>query len=190
MFCPGCAVQVSDDLKFCRQCGANLRGVREAMVSNPNKGPNEGKSDKSQTWWADIARAHAMKEFGIGLSPEEKRINEIKSGVIITFVGVGVMILLRLFPDALANKNPHDAELIHSLWVLGIIPFMAGIGIIFNSLFISRWLGKLKEKQSQSAAPASQAPAALPAKTTDHLVVDPAPPGGASVTEDTTAHLP
>ncbi len=33
MYCPGCGLQVNDDLKFCRQCGANLHSVREAMSS-------------------------------------------------------------------------------------------------------------------------------------------------------------
>jgi hypothetical protein len=187
MFCPACGLQVNDDLKFCRQCGANLRGVRDAMTSNAT----EGKSDWSKTWWEDIAHAHAMRELGIGVSPEEKRIKEIKGGVITSFVGIGVMIFLYFFFDiATRGKSDDLAVTLRSLWLAGIIPFLIGISLIFNGLFISRRLVKLKEQQTQPAMPSAQAPAALPAKTTNQLVVDAAPSSAYSVTEDPTEHLP
>jgi hypothetical protein len=187
MFCPGCSFKVSDHLKFCRQCGANLRGVREAMISNSTG----EKSDWSKNWWADIAHAHAMKEFGIGLTPEEKQLKEIKGGVITSFVGIGVMIFLYFFLDVVAKgqPNPGVVGIIRNLWLVGIIPFLIGISIIFNGLFISRRLVKLKEQQAQTAIPASQYPAAMSAKTTDQLVIDAAPLVGHSVTEDPTAPL-
>jgi hypothetical protein len=72
----------------------------------------------------------------------------------------------------------------------GIIPFMVGVGIIFNGVFISRRIVKLKEQQARLTIPASPSPTALPAKTTDQLVANAAQPAGASVIEDTTAHLP
>ena len=151
MFCPGCGFQASDDLKFCRQCGSNLRSV----------------------------------------TAEEKRLNEIKGGVITSFVGVGVMIFLRLFLEVVARqKSPGDAEILRSVWMTGIIPFMVGLGIIFNGLFISRRIVKLKERQEQTSGFASPTPAALPAKTTDQLVANAAQSVGASVTEDPTANLP
>src|SRR5262245_5836521 len=118
MFCPGCGIQASDNLKYCRQCGAGLRGVRDAMAS----ASGEGKSDQNKNWWAEIAQAHAFKELGIGVSAEEKRINEIKGGVIASFVGIGVMIFLRFFLDVVAKQNPNDAEIVRHLWLVGIIP--------------------------------------------------------------------
>jgi hypothetical protein len=66
---------------------------------------------------------------------------------------------------------------------------MVGVGLLINGLFVSRRLVKLKEQEAQKTAPESHAPAALPAKTTDQLVVAAAPLAGASVTEDPTAHL-
>lgn len=187
MFCPACGLQVNGDLKFCKQCGANLRGVRDAMTSNSSA----GKTGSSNNWWDHIAHAHAMKELGIGVSPEEKRINEIKAGVITSAIGVGVTIFLYFFFDVAAGgEDDEKARTLRSLWMAGIIPFLVGISIIFNGLFISRRLVKLKEQQSQPAAPASQAPAGLPAKTTDQLVIDPAQSGAYSVTEDPTEHLP
>ncbi len=101
MFCPACGLQINDDLKFCKQCGANLRGVRDAMTSNST----QGKSDGSKNWWEDIAHAHAIRELGIGVSPEEKRIKEIKGGVITSAVGIGMMIFLSSFFKVVTKGN-------------------------------------------------------------------------------------
>jgi hypothetical protein len=187
MFCPECGVQVRDDLKFCRQCGVNLHGAREGMRSRSA----EWKFDWSKTWVADMFLTEEERERRRGVTAEEKRLNEIKSGVITSFVGVGVMIFLRLFLEVVArHKSPGDAEILRSVWMTGIIPFMVGIGIIFNGLFLSRRIVKLKEQEAQKTLSASPAVATLPAKTTDQLVANAAQPVGASVTEDPTAHLP
>jgi len=189
MFCPGCGYQVGDDLKFCRQCGANLRGLREAI----NSPPAEEKPDWSNTWAANILLAKQLQAQMRG-TPEERRINEIKGGVITSFVGIGLMIFLYFFLNVVANKeNPRDAEILRSVWMVGIIPLMIGIGIIFNGLFISRRLLQPKEQQTQSAKPASLTlsanPNALPAKTTDQLSAA-ASPADYSVTEEPTEHFP
>jgi len=187
MFCPGCGLQVSDDLKFCKQCGANLYGAREGMISRSTG----EKFDWSKTWVADMFLTEDERERRRGVTAEEKQLNEIKGGVITSFVGVGVMIFLRLFLEVVANqKSPGEAEILRHVWLAGIIPFTVGLGIIFNGLFISSRIVKLKEKQTQIKAPPSQAPATLPAKTTDQLVAKASQPAGVSVTEDTTAHLP
>jgi hypothetical protein len=182
MFCPGCGIQVSDDLKFCKQCGANLHGAREGMTSRSTG----EKFDWSKTWVADMFLTEEERERRRGVTAEEKRLNEIKGGVITSFVGIGVMIFLRLFLEIVAQqKSPGDAAILRGVWMAGIVPFVVGLGIIFNGLFITRRIVKLKEEKAQPAAPSSQPPAALPAKTTNHLVMGPT-----GLTEDTTAHLP
>lgn len=201
MFCPRCGLQASDDLKFCRQCGANLRSVRDAMTSRRTG----EKFDWSSTWWAELVYSPEELERRRGITPEEKRLkeekkrlNEIKGGVITSLVGVGVMISFYFFFGAVARKNPADAEIVRNLWLLGIIPFLVGAGLFINGFFISRRLVKIEEQLTRAATATPPAtiehstapPFALPAKTTDQLVAEAAPAAGYSVIEDTTAHLP
>ena len=184
MFCPGCGLQVSDDLKFCRKCGANLHGAREGMMSRPV----EEKPDWSQSWAANIILAKELQERMRG-APEERRLNEIKGGVITSLTGVGLMTFLYFFLNIVAEKAEDHAEIIRSIWTVGIIPILVGIGLIINGVFVSRRLSSLKEEQAQTRVSASPPPPAFPAKTTNHLVVDITPSNGASVTEDSTLHL-
>ena len=194
MFCPGCGLQINDDFKFCRQCGANLHGVREAMTSRSTR----EKFDWSKTWWAEMIYPKEELERMRGVTPgekllreEKKRLDEIKGGVITSLCGVGIMIFFYFFFDVVARqKSGADADLLRSLWMTGIIPLLVGVGLLINGFFVSRRLVQLKEQLLQAAMPAPQAPAALPAKTTDQLVAIAAQSGGASVTEGTTAHLP
>jgi hypothetical protein len=195
MFCPGCALETSDDLKFCRRCGANLRGVREAMTS----GATQDKFDWSKTWVADMfltdeekERRHFVTAEEKRFNEERKRINEIKGGIITSIVGLGLMIFLYFFLDVVANqKAPDEAEIIRHVWYVGIIPILVGIGIMINGLFISRRLVKLNKEltqNAQQALPPSMAPTPLPDKSTAQMVSEPAP--GCGVVEDTTAQFP
>ncbi|MCG3161858.1 MAG: hypothetical protein JMDDDDMK_03073 [Acidobacteria bacterium] len=201
MFCPGCGLQASDDLKFCRQCGANLRGVRDAMTPRSI----EGKFDWANTWVGEMIFTQEELERRRGVTPEEKRLkeekkrlNEIKGGVITSFVGIGVMIAFYFFFGAVARQEPADGDILRSLWLLGIIPFLIGVGLFINGFFISRRLVKLEERQTRTSltappepiAPPAARPIPLEAKTTDQLIANAESLSGFSVTEDTTAHLP
>src|SRR5215468_795490 len=198
MFCPGCGIQASEDLKFCKQCGANLRGVRDAMAPRST----DEKFDWSKTWVADMFLTEEERERRRGVTAEErrlneikraeeKRLNEIKGGVITTLVGVGVMIFLRYFLEIVARgESGNDAEIIRNVWLAGIVPFLVGVGLLINGLFVSRRMAPLKQQPAQPSMPATPPPTALPAKTTDQLSAGAAPSEGYSVTENTTAHLP
>ncbi len=183
MFCPGCGFQASDDLKFCRQCGANLRGVRDAMTASS--------TDWSKTWM-DYLPEEARKR--LNPTPEIKRLNDIKEGVLTIFTGFGAMIFLYFLFDAVAKKAGDGADIVRSLYWLGMVLVLIGTGMIFNGLFVTPRLLKPKERQGSQSPFESPAEAeryiAPPAKTTDQLVANAAQPTGASVTEDTTAHLP
>jgi len=176
MFCPDCGAQVSGAIKFCKQCGVNLRAVQEAMV-RPDA---QGALDWTKTFAAEIHRQRSA-------TPEEKRLNEIKGGVITSAVGLGISIFLYFLLGAVAAGLPlRDAQIISSVWLAGLIPFLVGLAITFNGVFISRRLVELKRQQL--AAPADPTP---PVGADTGEIVTPAmpPAGDFSVTEQTTTRL-
>jgi len=182
MFCPGCGIQITDDTKFCKTCGANLRGVRDALTGRG------GQFDWSKTWVAEMFLTEEEKERRQGVTPEEKRINEIragqekrkneiKAGVITTLAGLGAMIFLRFFLEAVANQEGGgDAEIIRRVWLAGIVPFLIGIGLLFNGIFLS--------KRGVTPPPYHNQ---IPAKPTNQLAESSRT--DFSVVEHTTAHL-
>src|ERR687894_1417565 len=105
MFCPKCGSTQSDELKFCKLCGANLYAVRQVVDTRVA----EEKFDWSKTWVAEMMLSEAERnkrqadfEQRHGLTPEIKRYNEIKGGVITAFVGVGVTLVLGVIGHAIA----------------------------------------------------------------------------------------
>jgi hypothetical protein len=193
MFCPQCGNKQSDELKFCNLCGANLYAVRQVVSTREL----DEKFDWSKTWVAEMFMSEAERqrrtaelERQRGLTPEIKRYNEIKAGVITSCVGIGVMIFLYIIGMAIFRSGqnpPEDAEIIRSIWVAGIIPFMVGLALIINGLFVSKKIVELQKRERQSAQDA------LPKGAEQHTLksadtsefIHP----GFSVTEGTTKHL-
>jgi hypothetical protein len=143
MTCPRCESNQGDDLKFCTVCGANLQAVRQAIDTR------EGyeKFNWSNTWVAEMfmsakeqERRKAAIEAAMGITPEVKRYNEMKAGVITSSVGIGVSIFLFVFMQGLIQNThvSHDAAVIlANVWVAGVIPFFVGLALIFNGVVIS-----------------------------------------------------
>jgi len=182
MFCPGCSAQTADDSKFCKQCGANLLGVREAMASRGEK------FDWSKSWLTEMLLTEEERDRRRGITPEKKRNNELRGGMITSAVGIGVMVFLHYLLEAVANNQPNvkAAEIITRVWLAGVIPFLIGLAIIFNALVLGRREVKAKERQAPAFPPPTPPPVQLQAKTTDQLSAA----TDFSVTEHTTAHLP
>ncbi len=196
MFCPQCGVDYrGDDLKFCKTCGANLSAVRQAVATRET----DEKFDWGKTWVAEMfiseterkRRAQEL-ERQRGITPEVKRYNEIKAGVITGCVGVGLAIFLYFIAEGLilgAEIPPHEAELVRRLWVVGVIPLMVGIALLINGLFVSKRLVEVtRQREGAASGPdaleAGARPQALrPADTAEFI------PSGFSVTEETTKHL-
>src|ERR1700752_2560275 len=137
MICPRCASNQGDDIKFCTFCGANLQAVREA-VEAPEK-----KFDWGNTWVAEMfmsGQAHEMRrlemERRLRITPEVKRYNEVKAGVIVSAVGIGFSIFFYFIMGAIALNEPRDAELLTRIWLAGLIPFMVGVALIINGLVV------------------------------------------------------
>src|ERR1041385_3944135 len=149
MLCPRCSSNQSDEIRFCTFCGANLQAVREAMDA-----PEGKKFDWSNTWVAEMfmsGQANELRkremERALGITPEVKRYNEIKAGVIVSCVGVAVMIFLHFFMQSIAGQSPNDpdAEILRRIWIAGIIPFMVGIALIINVVFVSKKMVEVKD---------------------------------------------
>lgn len=185
MFCPSCGIQITTDIKFCKNCGANLRSVREAMTARGEQ------FDWSKTWVAEMFMTEEERERRRGITPEQKRNNELRAGVITTAVGIGAMIFLYFFLGTIARvEGGKDAEILSRVWLAGIVPFFVGLALLFNGLFLRK--RELPSPQ-QDFRPVYQQPSVqeLPsAKTTDQLRLEAERNIASSVTEHTTAHLP
>ncbi|HEX8498980.1 MAG TPA: hypothetical protein VF659_00200 [Pyrinomonadaceae bacterium] len=192
MFCPQCGNKQGDEIKFCNLCGANLHAVRK-VVGTREAGD---KPDWNKTWVAEMLseaeRKQRLADFEErrGLTPEIKRYNEIKGGVITSCVGLGVMVFLYVIGVAIANSGqnpPGDAEVIRNIWAAGLIPLMVGLALIFNGLFVSKKIVELHERARRAGpdalAEGGEQPALRSADTSEFVTT------GFSVTEGTTKHL-
>lgn len=193
MFCPKCGSSQADDLRFCKQCGANLSAVRTA-VEKPDA---VEKFNWNKTWVADMfmsgekaARMQAELERIQGITPEIKRENEIKGGVITASVGVALTIFLFIFMNGIiASGRVSDAaaEILSRIWVAGLIPLFIGAALIFNGMVISKRSDKQKYPAPSEGSNPETTPLSsefLPPADTNELF-----PAGFSVTDETTRHL-
>src|ERR1041384_5436727 len=188
MLCPRCTSNQGDDIKFCTACGANLQAVREVLDA-----PEGKKFDWGNTWVADMFMSGQMAEVRkaemerrLGITPEVKRYNEIKAGVIVSCVGIGVSIFLYFLMGALAHQEPRDAELLSRIWLAGVIPFMVGLALIINGLLVSKKMVQVIEREQERNMSLSEGTPArgLRAADTSEFI-----PTNFSVTEQTTRHL-
>lgn len=193
MICPRCASNQVDDVKFCTFCGANLQAVREALELK--------ESDKKSDWWTEMfqsgEKAEERKlemERRFGITPEVKRYNEIKAGVITSSVGIGLATFLHIFMEGIAvNVPPNKAEILLRIWVAGVIPFLIGLAMIVNGLVVSKKQAEIMDREMKRAqsldgnTPEVNAPppprSLRPAETNEFI------PTPFSVTDQTTRHL-
>jgi hypothetical protein len=190
MVCPRCASNQSDDIKFCTSCGANLQAVREALeLRDPGK-----KFDWGDTWLAEMfmsGKVHELRklemERRLGITPEVKRYNEIKAGVIVSSVGIGIAIFLLIFMQGIIGKvEPDVIPIITRLWIAGIIPFMVGLALIINGLVVSKKIVEIQKREQEREKLLEEAPAPRDLKAANRSEFIPA---NFSVTDQTTRHL-
>ena len=191
MLCPRCGTNQSDEIRFCKTCGANLQAVREALA-HPEM---MKKFDWSNTWLAEMfqsgqaAELHKLEmERRMGITPAVKRYNEIKAGVIVSSVGVGLMIFLAIFMQGVVGKvDPEEARILERIWVAGVIPFFVGLALIINGVVVSKKMAELQEHEMKRGASlegeVNQPRGLRPADTNEFI------PTGFSVTDQTTRHL-
>jgi hypothetical protein len=190
MICPRCNSNQTDEIKFCTACGANLEAVRE-VLERPEAAK---KFEWNDTWVAEMfmsgkaaQRRKQELERAMGITPEIKRYQEIKAGVIVSCIGIGLSIFLYWFMQGVAGHvDDKEREIILRVWIAGIIPFMVGLALIINGLVVSKKMVEIQERLANDAKPLEEGatPRTLrPADTSQFI------PTGVSVTEGTTRHL-
>jgi hypothetical protein len=191
MFCPQCGTETHEALKYCKQCGTNLRRVQGVMGKG---GAGYMLSNEARFWHEDwLQERREQRERERKKTPEEKRFNEIKGGVITSCVGLGVMIFLYFLFGAITDQSslPGQAvNILRTLHLVGIIPFLIGLGIIFNGLFLSKRIVQLKREEEQPGkqplfSPNTMAPDTAPVPRLPAQ----SPVSDFSVTETTTTEL-
>jgi hypothetical protein len=132
-------------------------------------------------------------ERRLGITPEVKRYNEIKAGVIVSSIGVGLTIFLAIFMQGVASGlASNEAEIVSRLWVAGFIPFFVGLALIINGLVVSRKQAEIIERERRRLNLENDTPelnttatprTLRPAQTNEFI------PTPFSVTDQTTRHL-
>ena len=196
MLCPRCSSNQSDDVKFCKSCGANLQAVRDVLENRP---PGN-KFEWGDTWVAEMFRSGQAVELRklemerrMGITPEVKRYTEIKAGVITSSVGIGVSIFLYVFMQGLVNVVGVEAQqILPHLWIAGVIPFFIGLALIINGVVVSKRMAEVQEREMRKIN--ALGADALGGETAAQRALRPADtnefiPTGYSVTEQTTRHL-
>jgi hypothetical protein len=191
MICPRCNSNQTDDVKFCTVCGANLLAVRQALDVR-----EAGEDfDWSKTWLAEMFMSHAEQkrrraaiEVASGLTPEVKRYNEIKAGVITTSVGIALTLFLFIFMQGLvlnSGVTSDAAVILTRLWAVGLIPIFVGVALTINGVVVSKKLVEIanRDRDTKSVGEAVEPPALRAANTNEFLSTP------FSVTDQTTKHL-
>ena len=190
MFCPRCGSAQNDELKFCKSCGANLYAVRQVVDTRET---DKQLSPSKQPWYAEMAvhdaeskRRQDELDHRRGIAPEVTRYKEIKAGVITSSVGLGFAIFLHVFMKGIilsGNVSDGAAEILSRIWLAGLIPFMVGVALIINGLFVSKKLAEVVRRASNIEEKETHPLELRSAETTEFV------PASYSVTEDTTKHL-
>jgi hypothetical protein len=183
VFCPQCAQNQPDDLNYCKACGANLSAVRSALVAG-NAGE---KFDWNKTWLAEMMMSSEEKTrraAKLARVPDADMVRrrEIKAGIITASTGLSLSIVLSILMEAIVingNLSALAADILSRVWIVGVIPVLVGLALIFNGVFISPKSRKVKIEEASAED-------ALPPAVNGPGLMRGAP---FSVTDETTRHL-
>jgi hypothetical protein len=203
MFCPQCGANQTEELKFCKLCGANLNAVRQVVATRET---SDDKFDWSKTWVAEMFLSEAERkrrlqetktiehelEHKRGITPEVKRYNEIKAGIITSSVGLGAAIFLYFLMQGIimsGQNPPHDEAILSRIWIAGVIPFLIGLALIINGLFVSKKIVEVTRREMERMPDAPGTLGGTRLRTLNPADTAEISPANFSVTEDTTKHL-
>ena len=202
MYCPSCGSEERQLSQFCRACGTDLRVVRNSLES-PDSVTQSAISARENIGMAvadkirQMSSAKELKKVAEDVlphfekfleSPEEKRLRRIRSGVIMSAIGLGATFILFIMAMDKIDLIPFI--------IPALITFLVGVGIIVNGLLFTvprkelpgDAYDALSQKVLDSGANRIPYEAPAPGPLTNELPTVPrrqAP----SITEHTTHHL-
>lgn len=196
MFCPSCGLEEIHSNQFCRACGANLRVVRSSL-EKPDNITDSAALARSEIGRAIAARINEMKTAKdlnyvtenvlpqiekFLESPEEKKLRQLRDGVVTASVGVGLIplgVILNMFlgmPGSIVTGA-------------GLLIFFIGLGIVISGKWLTVPPKSIENKSPEAKRQRELDNSAKDSDTNDlYLSEDNAPPF-VSVVENTTRQL-
>jgi len=191
MFCPECGIEERQANQFCRACGSDLRRIRVA-AETPDSITASAANARDQIGRAvaekirETQGAKELKKIAEDVlpeiekfleSPEEKRLRRMRTGILISFIGLGAAIGL-----SIASIFMPDQEF-KLLAALGLVTFFIGIAFLLNGVFLTVPKKSLADRSSDAVSQRE-----LDGNTADLQLPQPVD-FFSSVTENTTSHL-
>lgn len=123
----------------------SLNAVRTAIQPRPGR---QDEMDWTKTWVAEMAMTRDEKDRRRGLTPEMKRVREVKAGIITASAGVGLTVVVAFIMEGIIASGVSAAAIaiLSRLWIVGLIPVLVGAALIVNGMFVTK-----REKAGPSA---------------------------------------
>ncbi|MFN0086381.1 MAG: hypothetical protein ACKVX9_13420 [Blastocatellia bacterium] len=181
MYCPSCGTESSGDIKYCTKCGVNLRRIKGVM----GKGAS---LDQDRAGWGKAVYDDLKEELITKRkkSPEEKRLDEIKTGVIVSCAGLGGIVFLAFLFEAIANtQGGPEANILRAIPAAGLIPLLVGLGMIINGVVIGKRIVQVRQEEARAnqrpqplfvtpdTAPVAQLPEGVQSPVADFSIAEP-----------------
>lgn len=199
MFCPNCALEDHNQSQFCRACGTELHIVRNTLERN-DVITNSAVTAREEIGRAIAARISEMRSSRdlrrlaedilpqvekFLETPEERRMRNLRGGVVTAAVGLGAILSFFLLISLIRD---HDMKVL-SLFGAGggTVILLVGLGLIINA----RWFTVLPKVTSPTIGTVKKQILADRISTGSIQQEPPAqtPSKIASVTEGTTREL-
>lgn len=162
MFCPNCGLDEKQPNQFCRACGANLRSVMDA-IGRPDNVTSAAASAREEIGRAMAAKIREMdtakdlKRIAEDVLPEvekflespaEKRLRRIRTGTIISCIGLGVAVAMSL----VALSESIEKRQVEYLFLagLGLVTFFIGAAFVINGYLHTVLKNSLDDKSSDA----------------------------------------
>ena len=143
MYCPDCGSEEREATPFCRKCGRDMRPVRTAVVSTDVPAGLSAREEIGRAFAAkirDMRDADEMSTFAEDVlpeiekfleSPQEKRMRRMRTGIILSSVGLGVAIGMFLATVLMQDED------FTFLAGLGLVAFFLGLGFVLNGMLLT-----------------------------------------------------